>query len=500
MSFPFSGKIFTFTQPDGSIINVRGWGDQHYARFETLDGYPVVENPLTNFYEYASLERGMFKPSGLNINATNADLTMFSKNLHESKPVIKAKVISDIGLPPIDTRWKQRREEAKMELTYALLNKDMRAAPPQRKTVGTYIGLCLLIDFPDEQRTIDRDEVAKFCNEKGYNGYNNNGSVRDYFLDNSLNKLDYTNMVTQYYTAKQNKSYYTDEHIAQPIRAIELIEEALDHHIMAGFNFGGLTTDAKNYVFAINVYYAGPCVNNWARGLWPHAYRLTNPKILAPGIVASDYQITNMGHELTLGTFCHENGHMICDFPDLYDYGYESSGVGNFCLMCGGGNADAKNPVHINAYLKYRAGWANSVVKLAQNKTYQATAGTNDYFIISKNRTEYYIIENRKKEKRDNALPDEGLSIWHIDEFGDNSNEQMTPIQHYECSLVQADGKNDLENGNNDGDTNDLFKSPNRTIFNSGSAPKARWWDGSVLGIEINQIGAAGNSISFAVS
>jgi len=44
-----------------------------------------------------------------------------------------------------------------------------------------------------------------------------------------------------------------------------------------------------------------------------------------------------MDRELTLATFCHENGHLVCDFPDLYDYGPESRGVGNFCLMCRGG-------------------------------------------------------------------------------------------------------------------------------------------------------------------
>lgn len=36
---------------------------------------------------------------------------------------------------------------------------------------------------------------------------------------------------------------------------------------------------------------------------------------------------------------------MICDYPDLYDYGSGSNGVGNFCLM-GGGGADV-TPVHV---------------------------------------------------------------------------------------------------------------------------------------------------------
>jgi hypothetical protein len=44
MSFPFFSKEFTFTQPDGTQFQVRGWGDQHYAVFETLDGFTVVQD------------------------------------------------------------------------------------------------------------------------------------------------------------------------------------------------------------------------------------------------------------------------------------------------------------------------------------------------------------------------------------------------------------------------------------------------------------------------
>ena len=55
MASPFVGKKFTFTQPDGTKFEVRGWGDQHYARFETLDGYSVVKNPSTGFFEIAQV-------------------------------------------------------------------------------------------------------------------------------------------------------------------------------------------------------------------------------------------------------------------------------------------------------------------------------------------------------------------------------------------------------------------------------------------------------------
>src|SRR5262249_5081426 len=189
-----------------------------------------------------------------------------------------------------------------------------------------------------------------------------------------------------------------------------------------------------------------------------HSFHLQTPYALAPGKKAFDYQITDMTAELSLGTFCHENGHMICDFPDLYDYGYESAGVGAFCLMCAGPNVDEKNPPHVGAYLKYKAGWAQAATKTTAGLAGTAVAGSNKFFIHRKGPTEYYLIENRLQRGRDKALPGSGLAIWRIDELGDNQNEQMTPAQHYECSLVQADGRNDLENDpRNVGDATDLF-------------------------------------------
>ena len=105
-----------------------------------------------------------------------------------------------------------------------------------------------------------------------------------------------------------------------------------------------------------------------------------------------------MGAQLTLRTFCHENGHMVCDFPDLYDYGSESDGVGHYCLMCYGG-AD-KNPVHVSAYLKNEAGWTSRLTTLTPGSSFSVSAGTNDFLIHAKNSTEYFIIENRRQAGR----------------------------------------------------------------------------------------------------
>ncbi len=55
MSTPFSEKKFTFTQPDGTELWVKGWGNQRHAVFECLNGYTIVKDPITGFYVYADL-------------------------------------------------------------------------------------------------------------------------------------------------------------------------------------------------------------------------------------------------------------------------------------------------------------------------------------------------------------------------------------------------------------------------------------------------------------
>ena len=55
MSLPFYGEKFTFVQADGGTLDVRGWGNQNHAVFETLDGYTVVNDPVTGFHHYARL-------------------------------------------------------------------------------------------------------------------------------------------------------------------------------------------------------------------------------------------------------------------------------------------------------------------------------------------------------------------------------------------------------------------------------------------------------------
>jgi M6 family metalloprotease-like protein len=497
MSTPFVNKQFTFTQPDGSRIQVRGTGNQHHATFQSLDGFPVVKDPTSGFFHYASVgpDGTSLSPIGVRVGAVNPALLGLRADVRPNATVVRESIFT-AGLKQSPSRWEVRRAQRRHAKVAAM---GIGLAPPQRPTVGTFVGLCLLVQFPDESGTITQDEVTKFCNQQGYNGFGNNGSVRDYFFDVSDGKLTYTNVVAPYYTARHSKGYYTDPNIPQPRRARELILEAIAWHQANGFDFSALTVDDKHCVYATNVFYAGPVENNWAEGLWPHSYHLESETPLMAGKLAMDYQITDMSAELSLGTFCHENGHMICDFPDLYDYQGDSYGAGVYCLMCFGGNESPKDPMQIGAYLKHSAGWTSKLVTTAPGSVVTLNAGRNEFALHAKDSEEYFILENRRKSGRDAALPDAGLAVWHVDERGSNSDQQMTAAQHYECALVQADGQNDLEQKVNAGDASDLFRKGQNASLNGASHPNSNWWDGSGSGLKISGIGPAGAAMSFKV-
>src|SRR5439155_4232273 len=301
-------------------------------------------------------------------------------------------------------RWQERHDMHKAALRAGAAALGIAWAPTARQTVGNYVGLCILIQFPDVPGTITQDDVEAFCNTSGYSKFGNHGSVYDYYSDNSAGKLNYTTVVAPYYTAQYPRSYYTNRLIPFGERARDLIKEALAYHLARGFNFANLSVDGQSAVYATNVFYAGSLVNNWSEGLWPHASRLAAPYPLVAGKDVVDYQITNMDTALTLGTYCHENGHMLCDFPDLYLYANQSAGVGDYCLMCLGGNQNPLNPAQISAYLKFRAGWANPAIALSNGQVATLSAGKNQFFIHEKNATEYFIIENRHRSGRDADL------------------------------------------------------------------------------------------------
>jgi len=527
---PFA-KTFRFKQPDGTRIEVWGQGDEFSAVFEH-QGYTVVMDPARKTYTYARLsaDGSELIPTRLDVGKADPQTSGLPQHLRVSPEAAAAKRKArferwDVGME-VTRRWDEQKIQA--QLAERLAEDGPVMAPPAFTTTGTKVGLCLLIDFVDDPATIPQADIFDYCNGDDYTGYGNAGSIKQYFLDNSKNLLTYTNVVTAYIRMAMPKSYYNDITKDSGSQANKMIRDALD--ILKALpnytteilpSFSSLTVNGSKEIMACNVFYAGDNGGNWSFGLWPHSwslYEVGAQELSAGGMKVNRYQVTNIGDELAIATFCHENGHMLCGYPDLYDYNYDSSGgAGDFCLM--GTNSDEKNPSQFCAYLKRASGWATTVTMnsyWAVRATLTATMGEpgfNRFYKFTKPGvpTEYYLFENRQQTGRDASIPGSGLCIWHVDERGSRDDQRLaynTYHWNFECTLVTADNQWQLHKAPyedldaNSGDVFDLFYAENPSpaysnVFSDASAPSARWWDGTDSLLEITEITANGPDMGF---
>src|ERR1043166_7272836 len=131
MSMPFANRAFTFTQPDGTKLEVRGTGNQHQATFTTLDGYTVIQDPLSGFFQYAQeTEAGHPQPTG--IRAGSADPAILGLPAPVKPPPAPNGITAFVsaGLPRSRSRWQIRREQYRTAVLAALAN-GLAPAPPQ---------------------------------------------------------------------------------------------------------------------------------------------------------------------------------------------------------------------------------------------------------------------------------------------------------------------------------------------------------------------------------
>ena len=539
------GRHTHYTQPNGDKIKLVVHGGQHYARTETPDGYTVVYNPEDKSYYYALLNTDgtAYISSGLLVGQDSPD--KLTKHLKISTSERRKKVQSNRERydQERDQRWQQQINKAKytrqkkidliqMEPLYSqgelsTASDELYSAIQASTVTGAKVGLTILVAFPDDPNTAGFDpttfpttqaKIDRYCNEIGYTDDGNTGSIRDYFLDQSNNNLDYTSLVTSIVTMPNARNYYNFSDYPNNTTLRDsgdagnlLVNDAITQLNLMGFNFDGLTIDG-NRVLATNVLFAGDDSGVWSEGLWPHQWAVYNynPVVSVDGTSRSifAYQITNINNSSpTIGTYIHESGHLVLDLPDLYDYDGDSRGIGTHGIMASGNFSNSgRTPSPLNIYFKDILGWANITELTAQQSLATALTSTGNVGVRISNPSdsnEFFMFENRGDgDPWAASVPDKGILIWHVDEsVSGNDNQQMTSASHYQVSLEQQDGDFDLENDNNSGDSTDAFDI-NSSEFNDTNTPNANWWDGSDSGILFNVFSAASSSmqVTFGVA
>ncbi|MCP4043552.1 MAG: M6 family metalloprotease domain-containing protein, partial [Gammaproteobacteria bacterium] len=472
-----------------NALQLRIYGDEFYARRETSDGYTVIYDTERRCYCYASLAVGRFVSTGIPVH--KAAPRGLRRHLKEDSEVRNER----FGLSYARIRPTEHDTGPVMMRT---LGSDGGLLDGRKLHRGQVQGLTVIVDFDDIRTSIATADVEEMFNSDNYTENGNHCSVKSYFETVSSGKLTYTNLVIGPVRLSKRRSHYINN---------LLVEEVMDI-VVNDLNVDLSQFDSKNdgIVDAINLLYAGE--SQYDGVLWPH----NSVKALRYGNVRTHYyQLTGLGLrkvDLRIGTICHENGHLLCRFPDMYDYGRrdgdheKSQGIGRYCLMGSGNHLhQRRTPSPICGYLRELAGWVDNVFDLNSSGAYTAEHGTyNSVMKFSTDKAnEYFIIENRTQLGLDSHLPSGGLAVLHCDTLGSNEWQEGTRNKHYQCALVQADGHLDLENNRNAGDEGDLYKAKSEVVLSHATTPSSREWDGTDSGLQIRDVTAPGQAISFSV-
>lgn len=485
------GELLNFPQENGPDVRLRVFGDEHYARYEDIDGYTVIYDEQSGKYCYADLAGDRFVSTGTPIDQPPPAGIM--RHLQESLAARREKIE--------EKELHHAPEAAAFEEVVRTFGPNQGLLSGRQLSIGSVRGLTILVNFQDVTSSTTAADVAEMLNGTNYTRNGNICSVREYFLQVSNGLLDYTNTVAGPFTLSKKRQHYVNN---------LLVEEALDLAVAAGLDLSQFDSRNERIVDALNILYAGQSV--YQDDLWPHNSFID----LRFGAMRTNlYLLTGLGRhpsELSIGTFCHENGHLLCRFPDMYDYGkrdgdgLSSSGIGHYCLMGAGNHLDfGRSPAPVCAYLRDLAGWCDTVIDLNVPGSYEAVHGR--YNEVMKFRTsrpnEYFIVENRTRRGLDRSGPANGLAIYHCDIFGSNELQEGTPDRHYQCALLQADGRRDLEANpaaqGNQGDGSDLFGPVAGAALSSTSIPHSREWDGRESGLLLADISVPGERMTFRV-
>jgi immune inhibitor A len=337
------------------------------------------------------------------------------------------------------------------------------------------------------------------------------GSMRDYYLENSYGNFDVTGEVSGWHRMNRNYAYYVNGQRgfgSYPRNAQKLTEHAVaaaDPYVdFSQYDNDGPdgvpnSGDDDGYVDALFVVHAGPGYETTGNPdyIHSHAWAMRSP-VLVDGVYA--YRYSMEPDDGKIGVFSHEFGHVL-GLPDLYDYGYDSNGVGDWTIMAAGSwGSGGTLPVHFDAWCKVQLGFVTPVV-VEGNLIDEPVERVEDNPVIYKVWTdgtpgsEYFLFEHRRKYSFDVNVPGKGIVIYHVDDsMPDNDSQRCGPgSPHYLVAVEQADGECDLEYERNDGDAGDPWPgrggagNPNRA-FNVLSTPNSNSYADEPTGVSIYNI------------
>jgi len=233
--------------------------------------------------------------------------------------------------------------------------------------------------------------------------------------------------------------------------------------------------------------------------LWPHMWSLYTYNVFINGKRVYSYNFNIEYHMNSSGVsvLAHEFAHTL-GVPDFYRYSGSYNPIGLWDLM-----ASNTTPAQsISAYNKAKyTQWVPGLKTISYDGTYTIFPNNQNplnhaFRINSPNATnQYFVVEYRSTAVglTDSALPGSGLLVYRVNTSAGNGNADP-PDELY---VYRPNGTT-----TNNGNINQAFFSQQsgRTVINDTSNPRAFLVNDGNGGLNISNVGSAGESISFYVN
>ena len=497
-AIPAYRGVLTATLPDGTTIDYRLHGDEHFHYMTTADGYTVLKD-RDGYLKYARVQNG--------------ELTITDVRAHDAaqRTAQETALLQDIGTHAV----------AQQELQQGRARRAAANTARRSKVSMLQRGLVILIQFNDT--TFSRSDIhtvfQDMMDKKNYTGYTNPdgsrnaygtfpGSVRDYYYDNSMGqyepRFDVVGPVTVGYSV--NEPQGTEGRIPGIFRdAINQLDATVD--------FSQYDFDNDGYVDVLYFIFAGTSAASSSDSdhLWPHESNISNYRIKKDGVTMGMYScstefIGERSYNILdgIGTPCHEFGHAL-GLMDHYDTDYALSGgqshdLGDWDLMAAGCDLNmARTPASLSIFERYQLGWAQpQIITEPGEYTLNPLNTSNEGYIIKTPvNKEFFIIDNRQRTRWDAYLPGHGMTVCRVDSTStskwieDKVNTDPTRL-YYE--MLRAGGTN----------SGDLASDPfpgtmNSTLLTSSTLPSLKTWSGEENQFAITDITEVDGVITFTV-
>jgi M6 family metalloprotease-like protein len=276
-------------------------------------------------------------------------------------------------------------------------------------------------------------------NKEGYNEYHNIGSVRDYFIKNSMGKFRPIFDVYGPVTLPRTQSYYATEPRGDELALTQVLDSLFETGKIDFSQYDNDGDDIVEYTFML---YAGTAISMSDTTIWPHANTLGELGVFLSGKkmgegpyvkrFACSNEISYSAYEKDestsilngIATFIHEFSHLL-GIPDFYAH-HAIKTLGSWSVMDGGSHNCPSNvdyvdncaPPFYSAFERMLLGWLTPTEVDANGKIQLNKIDDNVAYSITnpENPDELYLLEYRTNKSWDIGQDNSGMLIWHVDD------------------------------------------------------------------------------------